>query len=586
MPNKLFRNNRYSISPGKRFLWIPVVLLVSFLLNGEEPQVKDHFIELFKSENIREDDSERFWDARRRATNWLAQNPDEAIEWLSQQGDSYRSENVTVLLSALVLNTFESEFLVSAVADEFPEQLSRLYLSWVIQLRSQHRVLTHDSALIRRYFRDTMLASAYIKVCRSEECELAAECILSSDLKPSLKERLLSRLLTRWLSHQPNDSVAFATELPDERLLSLSEFWNAWIILDSESAAKFLHTRYLDSGGEITQPVFDLLVSALEVWLQHDEASALAWFASNEETTGSEVVVSALVSASLKGDGKLAADLFFKLEGEDLKNKTAPKIARVLADVNPERGFEWLKQVDASMDVREAAKSFYINLAEYDFVYAVELFPYDLKEPVQAEVLRVLAPRSHTLDAVTVYDWLTGLAPNVTTPFTQSWSIQTEAALAPDEVRTFIRTHPNAKQAHRANHNLAYGWVIQEPERAQDWARMMEGPGLGGVGYGITAGLLALDDAKVVDWIESLPSGPMFDWSVDAYYDHRIHQRPDMVLEYALGVTGMPDRRKKYMKESILEMQKKGILNTKAILNRSDISEDDYRFIAELLSSN
>lgn len=375
--------------------------------------------------------------------------------------------------------------------------------------------------------------------------------------------------------------------------------------------ARIRYLEHFDANGaftERTKASFRLAGVAALRWQAEAPADMLDWLQEETESVNSsryhillhalagsacespetilqvyQSLASALVSNSAQTDGLIASRYLSDVTDEATRIAMAPKIAKTLADRDPEAGLVWLVETAEKENIHKAFEQFYAHLARYDVGYAVELFPSDQAPMIQQEAADAIMLSAHQVELDQVYDWLESIHPDASKGHSMSRDLKNYASIDPQRVEQFLANHPESRRLSRPHERLGYAWSVLDPAAAMAWVRELpKGRGRSGAAYSVTEGLLDVDDQKALDWIESLPPGMKRDWAVDALFDSNAELRPELVFEQALHVTGK-HRRERYMRKTIELMKAQGKLNAAEILARHDIPGEDWGWLTDLL---
>jgi len=545
-----------------------------------------HYLELFASPEAAPKSFESYDDARRLAMQWVSSSHQEVIEWLVDNPEGRENYAAILLLETLTRVSFDSSESVLRISQQLPEEYRTTYLHWVISIRSQSKLTFGDDELRLFYFAHDDLVYVYAGMCVDPDFEELIASLSDAGCSPEAKTGVYGILLERWLDHAPDEVEA---HLQGKTLHELSQhegFIRMWANETPEKAVGLLSRLSADYNGELGVSERGVLAQAMQSWLHVDESAALAWVDSVVDPKLSGILVRSVVEASMKRDGSLAAVYFSKIPDEASRTALAPELAKVLADRNPVAGVEWLRNTTSLMDLRPAVAEFYFNLAKYDVAYAVETYPSELPVGLQQESVRVIMASADQVGLEEVYDWMESLEPRASHEYVLPYWFQKYVALDPERAAEYIRQHPLSGKHHRPSEHVGAVWAQDDPDAAKQWAMTLtNNKAQGGAGYGVVEGLLQVDDQEALDWIATLPTGQMRNWAVDALYDHRWEQRPEVVFDLALSVTNTK-RRKKYIKGSIQAMRTQGTLDTAAILQRSDLPVKDRDWLVDLLAEN
>lgn len=553
----------------------------------ENVDYQAQYLRLFSPDQTSPKDFESYDHARRLAMVWVAHSPKEAIDWLAKnptQGD-LASMLLLEVITRLSFNTGES---ILKTRQQLPQAYRATYLEWVLNVRAQANLSEGDEELIPLYFSEDNLVYSFAKMCVEPDFLGLIGHLTAAKCSPETKKFAYGILLERWLDDAPDEVQAHIENKTLEELSQQEEFIQKWADGAPEKVVSLLSHLAIAENLEPSAPEIKILANAIGAWIDTDEYAALAWVDSVNDSKLAGCLARAVVEASIQRDGTLAVSYFSRLQDEASRVALAPELAKLLADRDPVAGVEWIRNTASIMDLRPAVSEFYYHLAKYDLAYAVDIYPSDMPVGLQQETIREIMKSAHQVDIDEVYSWMESLEPRATHDYVLPFWFQGYVGLNPERAAEYIRQHPLSGKHHRPNHHVGTVWAAQDPDAAIAWAMSLtHHHAKSGAGYGITEGLLELSDEQTLNWLKSLPKGPMLDWSVAALYDNRWEQRPEVVFDMALKMTDqMIKRRRKFLEDTLEAMHKQGNMNATMILQRTDIPEKDREWLQDFLQNN
>ncbi|WP_309399307.1 hypothetical protein [Cerasicoccus maritimus] len=494
-------------------------------------------------------------------------------------GDSLQSERETVgvLLNALVRVTFDQPQEVLAVVEALPEKAQAKYLYDVMQTRLRYGLKTPDTDLLPVYFQYN-LAEYYLRRHPQPDFYAYEKLLSKAELEDWDRKQQMRHLLDRWLYLDSESLIQYLKSKP-ETACQHSDLFQDWASKDAHAAiaASTQLTGVCEGSGNSP------LGKAINGWYQTDPTATEAWSLSVDEPTLQPLVIQALSHASANADGRLAAQLFNQVQDLGARAELAPKIARALADSDPALGLQWIRDNQNAMDMREPTKAFYKHVAKYDLEFAIEQYPHDL--PVNLQQVTVQAIMSHAAQAnpEVMFEWLAALPP-ITTRDYNFTRLADMIIISPDAVTHYLENHPDSKTHHRPYMRVAQKWASEDPEAAIAWAKTITagGPEYGSA-YGVTTGLLEINDDMAVEWIVELPPGHRRNSAILAMIDKRLKQRPQLTFELIATMTHDDKRRAENLEKAAKLSLKRNPQNGAALLSTPNLYDADRAMIQNLL---